>query len=120
MVELLAQIVEAAPRVAEAIPTWITTAIQQFGIGAVLVWHLYHVTTKTLPDMQNVYLTSQKEISQNNSLMHKSISDNFINALKEEREHRRLELFEDREERKKEWQEMREFLRKESQCKYPS
>jgi hypothetical protein len=110
MFELLAQSSE--------MPSWITAAVQNLGIGAVLVWHLYHTTTKTMPDMQNIYLASQKEISLSNSETHKKIAENFITALKEERDHRRLEILEDREVRTREWEEMREFLRKESGCRF--
>jgi hypothetical protein len=102
------------------VPTWITAAIQNLGIGAVLVWHLYHTTTKTMPEMQNIYLASQKEISLSNSNTHKMISDNFILALKEERDHRRLEVLEERDMRRKELEELRDFLQKESGCKYIS
>lgn len=112
MFELLAQ-------TATEMPSWITAAIQNLGIGAVLVWHLYHTTTKTMPEMQNIYLASQKEISTSNSNTHKMISDNFILALKEERDHRRLEMLEDRDVRKKELSELREFLHKESGCRLP-
>jgi hypothetical protein len=111
MIDFLAQ-------TATEIPTWITAAIQNLGIGAVLVWHLYHTTTKTMPEMQNIYLASQKEISLSNSNTHKMISDNFILALKEERDHRRLETLEERAMRNKELEELRDYFAKENSCKY--
>jgi hypothetical protein len=102
------------------VSTWIGPIIQQLGIGGVLVWHLYHVTTKTLPDQQAMYLDSQKEITQLNSATHKEISNKFVEALKEDREVRRLEILEDREMRKRELEELRESLRKESPCRFNS
>ena len=73
----------------------ITKLVSSLGVGGVLVWYLYHTTTKTIPILTDKYLESQQKIS-----------DSFTKSLESERTFRREET-----------KAMRDFIESDG-CKY--
>lgn len=81
---------------AQVSPDLISSLVSTLGVGGVLVWYLYHTTSKTIPDLTDRYLLSQKEIA-----------GEFSKALKEEREYRRDEI-----------DALKAWIKSEAACKY--
>lgn len=86
---------------------WIGTIIGQIGVVGVLVWYLYHTTTKTLPDLEDRHSKTIEDITKTHSDTIKEISDKFDGTLKEERTTRKLEL-----------KSLQEWIKYEAACRY--
>jgi len=67
----------------EVDPNMISGLISTLGIGGALVWYMYYTTSVTLPARDDHYSNVLKEISAN-----------FTEALREERDFRRMETLE--------------------------
>lgn len=55
--------------------------VSSIGIGGVLVWYLYHTTTKTIPDLTTKHTTNIE-----------NVTNKFSDTLRDERTARREEI----------------------------
>jgi len=74
----------------------ISSLISTIGVGGVLVWYLYHTTSKTMPELTDKFLASQERIA-----------SEFSNSLRDEREYRHAEM-----------DALKVWIRTEALCKY--
>lgn len=93
--------------ISQVTPDAIGGIISSLGVVGALVWYLYHNTTKTIPEMQQRYLDSQKEIVAIHTASHERISDEFARTLAEEREYRKQEITQ-----------LKTWIETEASCKY--
>ena len=62
-------------------PEGLAQLFSSLGIGGVLVWYLYHTTTKTIPDLTTKHTTNIE-----------NVTNKFSDTLRDERTARREEI----------------------------
>lgn len=74
----------------------LTAIVSTLGVSGVLVWYLYYTTAVTIPKRDEIYTASVERIA-----------NNFADTLREERQHRELEI-----------NELKEFIAQTPICRY--
>lgn len=70
----------------------ITQIISSLGIAGVLVWYLYHTTTKTIPEKDKLHREEIDKLSDKFCKTCDNITDKFAETLKDERIYREQEV----------------------------
>lgn len=87
----------------------VTSLVSSLGIAGVLVWFLYHTTTKTIPEKDEAHRSEVKEITKNYSDTVQNVTNKFADTLKEERVYRQQEV-----------EMLKGWIRNEASCRYNS
>lgn len=85
----------------------LTSIVSSLGIAGVLVWFLYHTTTKTIPEKDAAHRSEVKEITKNYSDTVQGVTNKFADTLKEERVYRQQEV-----------EMLKTWIRNEASCRY--
>ena len=85
----------------------LTGIVSSLGIAGVLVWFLYHTTTKTIPEKDAAHRSDIKDISQKFSDTVTTVTAKFSDTLREERVYRQQEV-----------ESLKSWIRNEASCRY--